>query len=233
MTKKKALVSNEDFMESYRFKSDVVIFKKIVDIACEMLKKKQLYLLFGFTKDIDFEILVTASEFESQHENVKCSEFKEVLQDEVAVILMENIEDDKIDFSVDNELMEYLVKQGLDNDIASELSNARLEKRKYVSDQLIDPNRIRRYKFKESTLSKKLLTVNSEINKYVLNETDDLKYAVLEFSASNNLPSQTMPAQFAKMIVQGSESMQSVSFVCDKSDLDCLIEKLKLIASKL
>ena len=89
---------------------------------------------------------------------------------------------------------------------------------------------IKRYFFKENTLLSKLSSIKTDINKYIIDNGEEVKYALIKMSVNDKLPNFAYSRQMAGLTDSNGRTLE---FVCDMNDLAYLIEQLELIKKKL
>ena len=139
-------------------------------------------------------------------------------------IIEQNIS--SLDFE-EPDLKKYL-EDKIDPDKIPEIIELKRLKRKYVQEQLVSSEYIKRYLFKERTLNEKLSDIRYEINKYVFDDKSDMAYAVVELNTSYRLEDD--------MFLDGiniERNNSFIRFVCDKQDLEYIIERLNSIKERL
>ncbi len=212
------------FPEGYRFNSDLNKFKKCVSIAKELMDGGQLKVIFGCVKSVNIELCIEEDRFNSLYSDLSYPDFEEILNNEIAIIIEQNIS--SLDFE-EPDLKKYL-EDKIDPDKIPEIIELKRLKRKYVQEQLVSSEYIKRYLFKERTLNEKLSDIRYEINKYVFDDKSDMAYAVVELNTSYRLEDD--------MFLDGiniERNNSFIRFVCDKQDLEYIIERLNSIKERL
>ncbi|MDE6949409.1 MAG: hypothetical protein K2P64_00570 [Lachnospiraceae bacterium] len=210
---------------SYRFKSEYNVFKRCVDITEILLEKKQLMLLFGCIKKVKLNLYLSEEQFCKEYPDIKFQEYKNILFEEIAFIIQQNIVMPDLE---EPSLVEVLQEDGADESDIGRLVEEKAEKRNYVQEKLLFDNVSLRYLFKEKTMENKLRNIKYEINKYVFSDDDEMRYAVVEFAVADKLGLEGIPAFF-----DNEKGIEKAKFVCDKQDLDYIIMKLQKIREKL
>ena len=93
---------------------------------------------------------------------------------------------------------------------------------------LMDSDMASRYWMKKQTLRHKLSGLDYELNRFVLRDNTDALYATIQIETAGTLKSETMPD-----ILMGNSGKRAVSFVCDKQDLEYIIEVLEKIKERI
>ena len=104
------------------------------------------------------------------------------------------------------------------------------KKYQYIVENIIDDEMIKRYFFKENTLLSKLSSIKTDINKYIIDNGEEVKYALIKMSVNDKLPNFAYSRQMAGLTDSNGRTLE---FVCDMNDLAYLIEQLELIKKKL
>ena len=210
------------YPKNYRFSCRFEDLKRCVDISCEMLRKKQILILFGFINKVKFDILIDKEIFSSQYKDIEFQKFNEIIIEEVSVIIEQNIKEPTM---VENSLEDYLKSNGCSSEDVKYIVKEKSKKRRYIKDTLMNEEAISRYVLKENTLNDKLSKISYEINRYVFEDNSDMLYSILEFTSSESLNRE----------VDQDEILfnQKVKFVCDKYDIDYLINSLQRIKERL
>lgn len=213
------------YPSGFRFISEMEKFKKCVDIAKMMLKSRQLILLFGCIKNIKIEILADKEQFSNDYTELEFEEFKQILLDEVTVIIEQNMKTTDLE---EPQLKKYLREKKVSEETAVCIIAEKKEKRKYVQDILMNEELNSRYLLKEKTLNDKLYKIDYELNKFIFDDGSDILYSVIELSTSDHLDSERIP----DFMIKGDE-INKLKFVCDKQDLDYIIKRLEYIKERL
>lgn len=210
------------YPKNYRFSCRFEDLKRCVDISCEMLRKKQILILFGFINKVKFDILIDKEIFSSQYKDIEFQKFNEIIIEEVSVIIEQNIKEPTM---VESSLEDYLKSNGCSSEDVKYIVKEKSKKRRYIKDTLMNEEAISRYVLKENTLNDKLSKISYEINRYVFEDNSDMLYSILEFTSSESLSRE----------VDQDEILfnQKVKFVCDKYDIDYLINSLQRIKERL
>ncbi len=211
--------------QSYRFKSEYNVFKQCVDITETLFKKKQLIMLFGCTRKVKLKLYLSEEQFSEEFPDIEFKQYKDILLEEIAVIIEQNIVMPNLE---EPSLIEVLKEDGIDELKINKLIQEKADKRKYVQENLSLDNASLRYLFKEKTMENKLSDIRYEINKYIFPDNNEMRYAVVEFAATDKLGIEGIPALW-----DNEERIKRAKFVCDKQDLDYIIMKLQKIKEKL
>lgn len=202
----------------FRYRSSWEKFEEAANYFFECLKENKAKLLYGCIKNIYVEI-----------PNEK-PEFKKIVMREVVSLLEEALEGD-FDLQDLNDYLETQCEDGMiEEDDIQDILNMVEEKYKYVVERIVNNDTVRRYYFKENTINNKISGFQSDINKYIINNEEELKYALIRIAVNKKLPDFTLPNEVIKLIEDREEK---VEFVCDVNDLDYLIEQLETIKKKL
>lgn len=210
---------------NYRFTSECNTFKRCVDITEDLLEKRQLMVLFGCTKRVKLNLYLNEEQFSKEYPDIKFQDYRDILFDEIAIIIEQNIIMPDLE---EPSLKEVLREDGIDESKIDKLVQEKAEKRNYVQENLLLGNVSLRYLFKEKTMENKLSNLRYEINKYIFPDNNEMRYAVVEFAATDNFGIEGIPA-----FLGVEKSIKKTKFVCDKQDLDYIIMKLQKIREKL
>lgn len=218
-------MNTKKFSGEYRFTTPYDTFRRCVDIAKKLLEQEQLLLLFGCTKKVKFYLCIREEQFCDEYQDITFQEFQSVLLDEVVFIVEQNILMPGIE---EPSLAGSLKDRGYSEEDIQKLVDEKMQKRKYVQEQISTGNAVLRYDFKEKTLANKLSNIGYEINKYVFSDDVDMPYAVIEFTSADKLGEEGVPE-----ILLGKTTFEKTKFVCDKQDLEYIIMQLEKIKEKL
>lgn len=212
------------FPEDYRFDSEIDKFKRCVDIASELMKNNQMKILFGCVKNINVEVWLDEEGFNRKYKDLDYTDFINVLNNEVTIIIEQNLKSS--DFEEPN-LRKYL-EDKIDTEMISKIIELKYEKRKYVQKQMLTSEIMQRYMFKQRTLNKKLSSIRFEVNRYMFGNDSDMMYSTIEIGVTDRL-GDDMISDFLNV----KKSDDYVRFVCDKQDLEYIIECLTRIKERL
>lgn len=210
---------------NYRFISPYTIFQRCVDITKALLAKEQLILLFGCTKKVKFNLYLSKKQFCEEYKDISFEEYKNILFEEIAFIIEQNIIMPGIE---EASLPESLKEVGFNDSEIKIMVQEKVDKRNYVKENLAFDNATLRYLFKQSTMENKLSSIKYEINKYVFEDKKELCYAVIEFASADRLN-----AERFSLLSGDARAVQKSKFVCDKQDLDYIINQLQQIKENL
>ena len=85
-----------------------------------------------------------------------------------------------------------------------------------------------RYWMKQESLNPKLSSLDYELNRLMFEDNTDALYATIQIYTARILEEEGMPRMF-----MGETDRKSVCFVCDKQDLEYMIEFLKEIKERM
>ncbi|MBD5459092.1 MAG: hypothetical protein HDR27_11050 [Lachnospiraceae bacterium] len=210
---------------NYRFVSSFDKFRRCVDIAKDLLEKKQLMLLFGYQKKVRFRLWLNAEQFCDEYPDMDFQEFRYILFDEIAYIIEQNIVTPELE---EPSLVGFLREEGFEEAVIPQMVQEKADKRRYVQEGIILENAPLRYRFKENTLTNKLSSIHYEINKYVFSDKHEIPYAVMEFVTVDKLGARSV----SDLLLQ-DKGAEKIKFVCDKQDLEYIIRRLEQIKEKL
>lgn len=204
--------------KSFRYKSSLEQFKEATDYFLNCLQEKKAHLLYGCINDIFIDMPDDKQEI------------NKIVKREISSFIEDAL---KNKFDLDD-LNEYLNDQCSDDEIedsdVQQILDLFEEKYKYVVENVISNEMFRRYYFKEKTIANKLSGVQADINKYIINEEQEIKYALIRVMVNEKLPGVVLPNEIMKLV---DDKKKSVEFVCDINDLEYLIEQLEKIKRKL
>ncbi|EOS27601.1 hypothetical protein C806_00048 [Lachnospiraceae bacterium 3-1] len=215
----------QKYPEDYRFKCEIEKFKQCVDFAKDLLEHDKLFILFECISEVRFKAKLDKKEYDLCYTGLEYDEFKDILTNEVSVILVQNAEEPELR---EPNLERYLEKEIADSNTIKEILEEKYQKRKYVKDMLMDSDMDSRYWMKKKTLNYKLSGLNYELNRFVLRNHVDALYATIRIETSKTLKKEGIPEIF-----MGNAGEQAVSFVCDKQDLEYIIDILKKIKERM
>ncbi len=224
------------FPDNFKFSSEINMFKELVDFLKQKIEDKEAYILFETISNIYVEI----NEYPF-NENITTEQWSDVLN-EIAFIITSILENDEYnlrdnlfsetatinDLSDRESLKSFLAENSLEEENINDICNLVEEKFQYTYKKLITKELIQRYCYKKSTICKKLLSFDFDINKYQYYNKFEVPYANIRITSSDIVPDVSLPANLAKLVRGDAEG---ISFVCDKYDLELLIDSLVLIKS--
>ena len=213
------------YPDDYRFKCEIEKFKRCVDIAKDLLEHDKLLILFECISEFRFKAKLDKKEYDKCYTGLAYDEFRDILANEVGVILVQNVEEPELK---EASLERYLKQEIKDSDTIRDILDEKYEKRKYVKDMLMDSDMASRYWMKKQTLRHKLSGLDYELNRFVLRDNTYALYATIQIETAGTLKSETMPD-----ILMGNSGKRAVSFVCDKQDLEYIIEVLEKIKERI
>lgn len=218
-------MKNIQYPENYRFTCELEKFKKAVDITAELIKEEKVSVVFGCIDEIKVKLWIAEDEFQKCYPGINYSEYQEILETEINVILEQNLNSEILE---EQSLKDYLEKNKIEEDERNRILEEKYEKRKYVQETLGESEYKKRYQFKRNTVNEKLTGFNYEINKFIFDNMEDFLYATVELESAEQLENSRMPA-----FLKGGCMQQKIKFVCDKEDIDFLIKVLENIREKL
>lgn len=214
------------FPKGYRFDSDMSLFKKAVDYTKQLMDDQSLVIVYEFMADIGIKFLLTESEYNERFAGLSWSEYNDILNSEIIVILEQNYD---YPLEIEHDLEEYLKRQGVEDAVNKQICQLKLQKRKYVFSKLHNERDLNRYLLKRKTISPKLSRLDVELAKTVTD--NEITYANIRMSTDNYLESMRLPKELVDRIQ--SKNAKEISFICDKYDLEYLIDELKKIQKRL
>lgn len=212
-----------EFPKDFRFDSEFDLFCKVVDTAERLISSKSLFLLFGFEEETSFFRNYTNEQYDLCGFPVSREDFEHILGHEIVYLINDwvkryNLEKER------TELETYLVRQKVSNEDVNAIVANYLKKKEYANAHLLSEDRIRRFEFKKFTTSKKVLEFDWDICRYIFEDDRTQPYVQIKFSILDDLPNlKTKP----------TEKPERFQFVCDRHDVDYLIEELKRIRTRL
>lgn len=212
-----------NFPSRFRYRSDMDLFRRAVQTAEELIRRNMLFLLFGFESDISLMEEYSEEEFAACDFPVEKQEFDRVLHHEILHLLNTKLMTETPGSEV-VQLKAFLRKNKVSPEDIEKISALYLEKLSYVSEHLATPENMRRSDFKFFTSGKKVEEFDWDICKYVFADRQEQPYVQIKISVADDLPG-----------IQESPDVKpdSVQFVCDRQDVDYLIEQLTLIRGRL
>lgn len=213
------------FPEGYRFNSDMELFQIAVDCARMMLENDQMVLLYQFIDVITAEVFLTPVQFERYFVKISWDQFIDILDNEIVYLLKQDLEGIR-----ENEtgLKKYLTEKNIPEEEQDIIIRLKSDKCQYVSKQLAGEWEINRYRLKSGSLWKKLSDIDYQLSRTI--DEKGIIYATIKMSVNTTLEVKDMPKAARDVFNQGEES---ITFICDKSDIEYLIQKLERIKQML
>lgn len=208
--------------EGFRYESSFEEFIEAVDMFINELNEQKSFLLYGYIKDfyVDFSENMLEEE----------PEFVSIINNEVVPLLEDVLSDSFEPDSLYDFLNEQHQEGNIDSEDISEIFDLVEKKFYYIADKIVDDEVISRYLFKKNSLNPKFAKIRADINKYIIDDFSELKYALIEIVSNENVPSYKVPEEMSKLI---EKEEKKVVFACDKEDIDHLIKQLELIKQRL
>lgn len=205
--------------KGFRYKSSWEDFKLTIDFLLDTLEENKARILYGTTKEIRVEI--EDERFDDLP--LKEEDFIRIINAEFVAILNKGLTN-----SWETESLErYLKKRKAGEDFSEadieEIILLVEKKYKYVVAKFINREEINRYYFKQGMINDELAEIQFNINKYMIDNQNEVKYALIKMTTKNGL---------AEEETQAGKS-NSIAFVGDVKDIEHLIDELEEIKEKL
>lgn len=213
------------FPESYRYNSEIELFKKAVDCAKELLDCKKAIIVYQFIDVISAKVFISPDEFELKYDGIGWDNFIDILNNEIIHLLRQNFEESIVR---DPTLKKYLEKNSVPEEWHEKIIDLKLEKCKYVDKRLGGEREKNRYHLKEHSVLKKLSGIEYELSRTI--DEEEILYATIKMSVNPTLEKMDIPKAVSNLFNQNKEN---VTFICDKSDIEYLIQELQKIKQRL
>lgn len=213
-----------EFPKGYRFDSEFDLFCKVVDTAENLIQSKSLFLLFGFEGNVKFFRNCTKEEFDEFSVNsVNVDDFDYILDHEIIYLMdywliRDNLEKECVS------LESYLMNEKVSPEDTKAILDIFVKKMEYTKAHLLSESNIKRSHFKVVTTNKKVLDFDWDICRYIFKDKQEQSYVQIKFSLLDDLP---------EIGFRPQEKPERLQFVCDRHDIDYLIEQLNRIRSRL
>lgn len=204
--------------KDFRYQSSWEEFKKATDYFMECLQSKKAYLLYGCIKNIYIKM---------PNENITLNK---IIMREVSPLLEEALDGSHDIHSLNDFLNEQYTEGEIEKEDISTILNLVDKKYAYIINNFLNSNSVRRYYFKENTLNSKFFGIQADINKYIISNEEELKYALIRIESNEILPNFSFSGEITKLI---DDKRKKVEFVCDANDLEYIIEQLEAIRKNL
>lgn len=204
--------------KDFRYQSEWTQFKEAADYFIDYLKKNKAHLLYGCFKNIYIDM---------PDENPT---FEKIITGEISSLIEEALDNSYDTSGLEGFLQERCSAGEIHSSDIADILELVDQKYQYIIENIISDDMMKRYFFKENTIVNKLSAMQADINKYVINDADDIKYALIRMGANAKLPNFAFPRQMSGLI---DSSEKSIEFVCDSHDLEYLIAQLETIRKKL
>ncbi len=212
------------FPEGYRYKSDMELFKRAVDCAKDMIENGKAIIIYQFIEAISAKVFLSQDEFERKYDQIGWYDFIDILDNEIIYLLRQNFEESIVK---DSGLKSYLDKKNVPEEQQEKIIQLKLDKCRYADERLGGEREKNRYYLKKHSLCKKLSDIEYDLSRTV--DEEEILYAAIRLSVNSTLEGKNMGAM-GNMFNQGKED---ITFICDKSDLAYLIQKLERIKQML
>jgi len=211
----------------YRFRKSISDFKISVDIASELIEKKDLFILFGAQGHyVSFELILTEDQFEERNLSITHHDFNEILADEI-IPLIEQYLAERDDY---DGLESWLKKNDkLNDDDVARYVRGHKEKIEYLCEKIITENNKKQFDFKRLSNDNKIAGIDSNIYKYVLNSGNEVPFVQIQLDTTKKIVPTVLYDEHIQILINA----ETTSFICDINDLECLICLLNDIKEKL
>lgn len=202
--------------KGFRYRSPWDEFKTVVDFIKELLEHNRARLIY--TTD---NLLLEMEEEEYANLPLEEDTFLQIINREFVVLLKKALKDSWETDSLRKYLRNLEIDRPYEDTEIEEIVGMAERKYQYVIEQIVTKEEINRFYFKQGTICSNLLKVQYNINKYVIDEKNDVKYAMLKMITKKNT------------IEENTDHVNEMEFVCDIKDIEHLIDDLKEIKAKL
>lgn len=213
------------FPEGYRYNSNMELFKRAVDCAKEMLESGKAIILYQFIDVISAEVFMSQEEFEQKYDRISWDDFIDVLYTEIIYLLKQNFEESIV---MDSGLKSFLDKNSVSEEQQEKIISLKLEKCKYVDKYLGGEREKNRYRLKKRSFLKKLSNIDYELSRTI--DEEEIVYATMRMTVNSTLEGKDVLRAVGDVFNQNEEN---ITFICDKSDIEYLIQKLERIKQML
>lgn len=205
--------------KGFRYKSSWEDFKVTIDFFKDALEENKARILYGSAKRIRVEIE------EERYENLPLEEedFIRIINAEFVGILNKGLTN-----SWETESLERYLQKGKAGEFFSEPDIEEIirlveKKYKYVVENFINREEINRYYFKQGIINDELAEIQFNINKYMIDNHNEVKYALVKLTTKKGSAEEETSAG----------KSNSIEFVGDVKDIERLIDELEEIKEKL
>lgn len=191
----------------FRYNSPWEQFEEAVKQLKDLLERKKAFWLIGFLKDID--ILVDESEGKVSEET------ENIIDDEILYLVRGILNNKQLDYeSIKRGICrnyENIPEEDLEASVVSMSNKLELVKDTFEMDELL-----RRYKLKKNSVIHKMSGFDFNIITQSLPpDREEVKCAVINLSTQKRIAE--------------DEKENDISFICDKDDVDVLIQLLQMV----
>ena len=215
------------FPNGYRYISDMDLFKAAVDCTKEMLERKEMIILYQFIDEISAEVFISQDDFEQKYKEIGWNDFIDILNSEIIYLLRQNFEEG-VDKDTDLGLKSFLNEKKVPEESQKEIIKLKLDKGRYVNLHLGGIKERNRYNLKNRSFLKRLSDMDYELSRTI--DEEEIIYTTIRMSVSSELQDKSVSSILNGMFNQDKES---ITFICDKSDIEYLIQKLEKIKQML
>lgn len=119
-------------------------------------------------------------------------------------------------------------EKNVPEELQEKIIRLKLEKGKYVNKYFGGEREKNRYSLKTRSFLKKLSDIDYELSRTI--DEEEILYATIKISVNDTLENKDILRSVSNMFDQGKEN---ITFICDKSDIEYLIQKLERIKQML
>lgn len=213
------------FPEGYRYNSDMELFRRALVCVKDMLESGKAIISYQFIDVIMVKVFMSRDEFERQYDIIGWDDFIDILENEISYLLRQNFEEAP---GTDSGLESYLEENDVPEEYREEIIKLKLDKCKYVDQYLGGEKERNRYNLKKHSFLKKLSDIDYELSRTV--DEKEILYATIRMSVNSTLEGKDMPRVMSDMF---NQSQENITFICDKSDIEYMIQKLERIKQML
>ncbi|MCM1144865.1 MAG: hypothetical protein NC318_09010 [Blautia sp.] len=217
--------SEIQYPKGYRYDSDMELFKIAVVYTRDMLENEEMVILYQFIDVISAKVFISQDEFEQYYRGIDWYDFLNILNNEIIYLLRQCFDES---FEKDTELKDYLQEKEVPEECWEKIVELKLEKCKYVKEYLGGEKERNRYELKNRSFLKRLSDIDCELSRTI--DEEEILYASIRMSVNSTLEAKDIPKVLSNMF---SHEKENITFICDKSDIEYLIQKLERIKQML
>lgn len=203
--------------QGFRYRSSWEEFKTVIDFIKELLDKNEARIIYNNEDKVLLEME------EEKYADLPLEEdtFLRIVNAEFIALLQKGLKDSWETNSLRKHLRTIESDKPYDDMEIEEIVSMAERKYQYVIEKIVTREEINRFYFKQGTISSNLAEVQYNINKYIIDDKNDVKYALLKMISK-------------KSTIEGNKNnIKEIEFVCDIKDIEHLIDDLKEIREKL
>ncbi|MCL2572141.1 MAG: hypothetical protein FWE11_07025 [Defluviitaleaceae bacterium] len=211
-------------LQGYRYRRDIDLFNKAVNIARELISSGDVLILFGYNRFcVSAEIVFPEEDFQERFQSISYDDFVEILEEEIVCIIEKILLND-----INENPRSWLAEIIDDESVVNHCVDIFYKKVECVNTQIIDESYRSFFDLKLNPLKNKIAGFDYSICKHVSDENSNIAFAQLTIATSGKLVSVMGSPKDRLMILDNADR---ISFVCDKNDIDNLV--LELLSIKI